>query len=73
MFLISLPCVSIVLAVLLDYKYSDPIIDLLEQVKFSLEAAKLTQNNASLGVYDASASMFCSPLLLLNVIFLLIS
>lgn len=29
-----------------------------EQVKYSLEAAKLAQTNASLGVYDASAGMF---------------
>jgi len=29
----------------------------LEQVKFSLEAAKYAQSNASIGIYDASAGM----------------
>lgn len=39
------------------------MVGVLEQVKYSLEAAKLAQTNASRGVYDASAGMLIRGLI----------
>lgn len=42
---------------------------MLDQVKFSLEAAKQAQSNTSLGVYESSAGMLLKPLLVAMLIF----
>lgn len=37
-----------------------------EQVKFSLEAAKFAQSNASIGIYDASAGMLFTDFMVIS-------